>query len=135
MKWTGDAYRRNDKKRLIWISGCILGVVLIVAAVVLLINRDDSQQAKDASDTKSVIERVSDLYIVPQGETPTVAVIENVDKVADNKEFFENAIDGDYLLVYKKAKVALIYRAEAGKLVNAGPVTTDGSANAQQPQQ
>ncbi len=65
-------------------------------------------------------------------ETPTVATVKDVTTLAAKQNFFDNAHDGDYLIIYAQAKKALIYRESEDKLINVGPLTfsnTDAPAN------
>jgi hypothetical protein len=72
---------------------------------------------------------VSKLYYLPKDEKPTVAQIEDKSKL-EGQSFFTGAQNGDYLLVYTNAKIALLYREHDNKLVNVGPVNTDQNSNA-----
>ena len=70
---------------------------------------------------EDIIQRVGALYSLPSGEQPTVAQIKHQDKLRD-QAFFSNAQDGDSILIYPKAKLAIIYRQSTNKIINAGPV-------------
>ena len=70
--------------------------------------------------TASIMEKVGKIYELP-AEQATVAQINNKEKLKDQK-FFTKAKDGDYLLVYTQEKMAIIYREETNKIINAGPV-------------
>ncbi|MGD8373685.1 MAG: hypothetical protein PVI21_02395 [Candidatus Woesebacteria bacterium] len=87
----------------------------------VLKNDTEAQNKALAADVKS---QVSKIYAVPEGEEPTVARIENKDSLAD-QVFFAKAQNGDYVLVYEKSKLALLYRQQDGKLINAGPISTE----------
>lgn len=75
-----------------------------------------------------MLREVSDVYLLPTDEQPTIARITDVSKVGD-QVFFKDAQDGDVLLVYRQAKLALIYRPEVHKLVNVGPYRETDSQN------
>jgi hypothetical protein len=78
-----------------------------------------------AQDTKQrVVNAVGKLYNVPR-EEPTMARVSDVTKLRDSQEFFKNAQNGDYMLIYVKAKLAVLYREGANRIVNAGPVAED----------
>lgn len=108
--------------------------LLIVAAIVFVIvamaaiffagqffaSQPNSETA-DAAATQRIIGKVENLYMVPSGE-PTVAKVQNKEKLG-NQAFFSQAQDGDYMLVYAEAKLALLYREEINKLINVGPIT------------
>lgn len=87
-------------------------------------DRSDSTQGQAKETSKRIIENVSKLYVVPEREQPTVAAIQDKDKLKE-QGFFRQAKDGDYVIVYTKAKLALLYRESINKLVNVGPVSTE----------
>jgi hypothetical protein len=116
---------RQNKK--LFVALAIVVVVVLGIAGFLMFGRDNiSEEEKNKQETRTVIQKVGELYILPKDEDPTVAAITNKSKL-DGQEFFSNAKDGDYLIVYSKAKVALIYRQSVNKLVNAGPINADGA--------
>ena len=81
----------------------------------------ESQQTADR-----IQQAVAQMYLVPN-ETPTVAQIKDKSKLG-NQEFFKNAHNGDYLLLYKNNKLALVYRESVKKLVNVGPLAVDAGS-------
>jgi hypothetical protein len=66
--------------------------------------------------------KVARLVIVPSGETPTVATVSNADKLKA-QTFFANAKDGDKVIVYAKAKQAILYRPSTNQIVTMAPVS------------
>ncbi|MGH7157711.1 MAG: hypothetical protein ACREGD_01340 [Candidatus Saccharimonadales bacterium] len=107
-------------------------MAVLVFAVIALFFFKQYQKVKDnpsaaaKATSQRIVERVGQLYFLPPDEEPTVALIEDKSKLA-NQSFFIGVENGDYLLVYTKAKIALIYREEVNRLVNVGPVNTDQS--------
>jgi len=98
-------------------------VILIILVGVLFWKYQQAKQGDPAKETSArIIQKVSDLYLVPGGEEPTVAQIQDKEKLG-NQEFFKSSQNGDYLLIYQKAKVAIVYREDANKLVTVGPVS------------
>jgi hypothetical protein len=103
-------------------------IVVLLAAVGFLswkyqqLSKNSTNEAKETSSR--VIDKVAQLFIVPAGEEPTVAVIQDKEKLG-NKEFFKNAQNGDYLLIYQKEKVAIVFREKDNKLVTVGPISID----------
>jgi len=82
--------------------------------------------------TGKVVGEVSKLYgSLPNNETPTLAQVNDKSKL-ENQEFFKNAQNGDYILIYPNAKLAVIYREKENKLINVGPVSV-GSQQSQTP--
>ena len=75
--------------------------------------------------TSRVLHEVAAIYELP-GEQPTVARVDDVAKLV-NQPFFKDAQQGDYVLVYKGAKLALLYRESIHRLINVGPITVSSS--------
>lgn len=104
----------------------ILSIIVVILIVVVGVLFWKYQQAKTTDTAKAtsarIIQKVSKLYMVPEDEEPTVAQIQDKEKL-DNQEFFKKSENGDYLLIYQKAKVAIVYREKTNKLVNVGPVS------------
>ena len=75
--------------------------------------------AKEKTDT--LVTKVGKLYVLPK-ETPTVAEISDKEKLKD-QAFFNNAQNGDYLLLFTNAKQAIIYRESTNQLINVGPIS------------
>jgi hypothetical protein len=80
----------------------------------------NSQQSNIDKSTK-IVEAVDRLYRLPTDETPTVAAIQDKTKL-EGQEFFKDAANGDYLLIYKQAGFALLYSEKENRLINVRPV-------------
>ena len=115
------------RKKLLIGSAVGLVALLIVAVGVLgwkyyQVTRDVNKSA--AKTSQRITQAVSKIYLVPNNEQPTVAVIQDKGKLG-NQEFFKQAKNGDYILVYPKAKVALVYREQTNQLINLGPLSNN----------
>jgi hypothetical protein len=77
-----------------------------------------------------LIEKVGKIYDLPKDEKPTVALISDKNKLKD-QSFFEKAQNGDYLIMYTNAKLALLYREKENKLINVGPITIQDDSQQQ----
>jgi hypothetical protein len=73
-------------------------------------------------ETNSVLNKVKRLIIVPEGETPTIATISDVDKLKD-RAFFATAKNGDKLLIFTNAKKAILYDPVKDRIIDVGPVS------------
>jgi hypothetical protein len=110
--------------------GLLLVIIAIVVAVMMLQGKNEANAETDtdpkdnAATTSRIITKVGELYDLPKSEEPTVAAIQDKTKLA-NQEFFNKAVNGDYLLVYTEAKLALLYREDIDKLINVGHVNMD----------
>lgn len=109
------------------IIGIVLLACVLIAGVVIL-QRSAPQDLKAQSDT--IIRKVSKLYLLPLDEQPTVAEIKDVLSL-NQQEFYKDAQNGDFVLVYNKAKVAILYRESIDKLVKVSPVSAASEMGAQ----
>ena len=112
----------------------IAAIVVAVAAVIFagwLLMQNQQLQKKETATTSTksditneeVAKKVSAVYDAPK-ETPSVAKVADKSKLP-NEPFFQNAKQGDYVLIYPTAKIALIYRLSENKVVNIGPISTN----------
>jgi hypothetical protein len=82
------------------------------------------QGVSGLNDAERILKEVSMLAELPQGEIPTLLPISDKDKeTIKTIEFFKKAAIGDYVLVYKEAKFAVLYRPSTYKIINMGPQT------------
>ena len=133
MNISRDGFSGRTRSRFIIIIVIVVFAVLAGTAGYFFKQYKDLKNNPNAvvqATTKRIIANVSGLYLVPTDEEPTVAEIKDKDKLKD-QAFFKSAENGDHILIYGKAKMAIIYRERINKLVNVGPVTT-GSDNGSQ---
>ena len=115
---------RPEKTKLLLIASAVVIVLLALVAgffIVQYLNNQKSSGAVSAQTTKRVVGEVGKLYNLPN-EEPTVAQVKDKSKLQD-QVYFKDAADGDYLLIYTNAKLAILYRESANKLINVGPIT------------
>ncbi len=77
---------------------------------------------QNVNNPSVLIEKVSRLILLPKDETPSVATINNVVQLQKSWSFYENARNGDVLLIYFQAKKAYIYDPVENIIVNMGSV-------------
>jgi hypothetical protein len=116
-----------------------LGVVLLLVAggsAVFFYSQwkklNDDPSAVSKATTDRLKGEVGKIYALPNDEEPTVAKIEDKEKLKD-QTFFAKAENGDYILIYTKAKLALLYRDKERKLMNVGPITISDTSQTQAP--
>ena len=128
MEVTGGLGKRRLNNRLIIILGAVVFVVIAAAAgyyfwqYMNLKNDPDLVNKLNQETTSRITAAVGRFYALPTDEQPTIAKIQDKAKLKD-QVFFKNAENGDYILIYTKAKLALLYRENQNKLINVGPVT------------
>ena len=111
----------------------VLGVVIVLLGVASVyfylqyqkVKKDPNIVAQQETDV--LVKQVGKLIALPTDETPTVATVVDKDKLKD-QPFFANAQNGDKILIYTKAKKAIVYRPKDNKLVNVGPIAINQNA-------
>lgn len=78
-------------------------------------------------ELNSLVVRVGRLIELPKNETPTVATVSDVSRLK-GQQFFANAVNGDKVLIYEKAKKAILYRPSINKIIEVGPVNIGQTA-------
>lgn len=120
------------KKNLIYV---IIGALIILATGAGTFGyyyfqkyQDLENQSSQTTDTEAeireTIRKVSRLMELPQDEAPTVATIIDRGKLSD-QPFFAKTENGDKLLVYTKAKKAILYRPSTDKIIESTSVNLD----------
>ncbi len=109
--------------------------VLIVAVVVGLgygyihtkneLTKLSNPKTAGQSETQQIITQVSKSVDLPTGETPALATVSDASKLK-TQAFFKNAQNGDKVLIYTKAGVALLYRPSSKKIVQFAPLNLNG---------
>ncbi|MCX6792357.1 MAG: hypothetical protein NT149_04975 [Candidatus Gottesmanbacteria bacterium] len=116
----------------------IIGVALLVVlasapsvyffrqyqAAQMRINNPTEAAKQDAKDT---IAAVAKLMMLSEGEEPTVMQVTDVSKLKD-QPFFVNAKNGDKVIIYTKAKKAILYRPSVNKIIDVAPVNIGNTA-------
>lgn len=115
--------------RLFRIRIFVLTILLIAVAATAYYFYDQNKKTltllnnpKQATEqeTKDLTEKVGKLMTLPD-EKPTIISVVDKEKVKD-QPFFAKAENGDKVLVYTAAKKAILYRPNANKIIEVGPV-------------
>lgn len=80
-----------------------------------------ARQEASLDEIQSLISEVGKLIELPPGETPTLATVTEAEKVRE-QPFFQNAENGDKVLIYANAKKAYLYRPSAKKIIEVGVI-------------
>ena len=67
-------------------------------------------------ELQGIVDRVGQLIVLPEGETPTLATVADPDKLRD-QPFFAKAKVGDKVLLYTNAQKVILYDPAANKIV------------------
>ncbi len=122
----------GDKSARRFNNKVIIGFVLLFVGLALaagffgwqfFTQKKDPEKARQDMATR-ITEEVGRIYALPTDEKPTVAQVQDKSKLAD-QQFFDKAKNGDYVIIYQTAKLALLYRESAKKLINVGPISID----------
>ncbi len=77
------------------------------------------------SQIDETLKEVGKLYALPANEKPDVATVKDKEALKKQYPFFDQAENGDIVLIYKEAKLALLYRPGTKQLVKVGPVNIE----------
>ncbi len=77
-------------------------------------------------ETDKVKSEVANILDVPTDEEPTIATVSDVSKLS-NQTFFKKAQNGDKLIMYSKAKKAILYRPSTKKVIEVAPINLGDS--------
>lgn len=83
------------------------------------LKKDPQSVAKE--EIKGLVEKLSKLVVLPEGEEPVVATVTDKEKLKDQPVFAKTE-NGDKILIYSKAQKAYIYRPSANVLIDVIPV-------------
>jgi hypothetical protein len=118
----------------VMIAIAVLSVATIAStasATVFYVKLQDARQKQSApseSEKDRIAAKVGKLYDIPN-EEPTLARVSDPEKLRKEQDFFKNAKDGDYILVFPEAKIGILYRESTDKIINIGPVSVQPTTN------
>ncbi len=85
-------------------------------------------QKPDLDSVKVVKTLIARHYILPPSEEPALATITDATKL--QTPFLKHAKNGDKILIYQTAGVAIIYRPSLDRIVTVGPVNIQPTGSA-----
>ncbi len=117
----------EDKKNYAGLTAFLLVAIVALAGGLVYVGtlnrslRSANAQVAAVSDSAGTIKKISKYIELPKDEQPTVARINDVEKLLQtNPDFYASAKNGDLLVVY--TGMALIYRDTTDKLIKVAPV-------------
>jgi hypothetical protein len=140
---TPDIPNKVTNKNIQYIIGAVIVIAALVPSVYYYTQYQQAQARLTnpnlfaAEETKKYISQVGKLMMLPTGETPTLATVNDKDKLK-NQPFFANAENGDKVLIYSTAKKAILFRPSLNKIIdvapiNVGPVATGSATQSNTP--
>lgn len=119
-----------NAQKIIYVIAGVLLIGLAASAVYFYlqyqnIKKNPNQVTK--AETDALVAQVSKLINLPGDETPTIATVLDKEKLKD-QPFFAGAENGDKILIFTKAKKAVIFRPSQNRLINVGPIAIDQKA-------
>lgn len=116
------------KRKEVLIVGVVLLIIIALLPALYFYQKYQAAQLQITNPTEAAkrqaaetVAQVAKLMMLPTGETPTVAVIQDVTKLK-GQAFYTNAQNGDAVLIYTAAKEAIIYRPSIQKIIEVAPV-------------
>lgn len=114
--------------------GLVLIIAIIPAGYFYVQNKNTTNKLNDLQQklqgptsledaVKEVVGQVGKLVVLPSDEKPTLATVTDLSKLK-GQSFFVNAANGDKVLVYEKAKKAILYRPSLNKIVEMTPLSS-----------
>ncbi len=92
-------------------------------------NPNDAVSRLQQEQNATILDEIRQVYAIPEGETPTIATVEDVTKLTD-QPFFEGAENGDILVVLNDSSQAVLYRPSTKQLVKVGPISAGAQSEA-----
>jgi hypothetical protein len=114
----------------------VIVVILIIAALPAYYYYNQYQKAQvllqnpkasATAEAADLVNKVGRLIELPTTETPTIATVSDVTKLA-GQPFFANAKNGDKVLIFTQTKEAILYRESINKIIQVAPVNLGSGA-------
>lgn len=123
---TSAPYKRFSYiKRAVVIIALVAVVVGIMFGILRLINGYwpfASLETRQAVEVERAVAAVGAHILLPEGETPLVATITDAATLREEQPFYQNAEDGDQLLIYGQSLRAILWSPSRDIIINVGPV-------------
>lgn len=87
--------------------------------------KNSSPEQLQQAQTDSYIAAINRLYALPTDEKPDIATVKDKEALKKQYPFFDQAENDDIVLIYKNAKLAILYRPSSKQLIKVGPVNVE----------
>jgi len=81
-------------------------------------------------EVKEVLTKVGKLIELPVGEEPTVATVQDAEKIK-SQPFFAKAQNGYRVIIYTNARMAILFDEKGNKIMNVGTINMSTPSGAQ----
>lgn len=126
-------HRRPTRRQLVVIISVAIVLIVAISAAVFFFAKYNNLKQNSSNTSQDLQGRISKkvaMHFEAPNETPTIAQINNKSQLQKEQgEFFSNAQDGDYLVIYPKRQVAVIYREGVDRIINTGPIDLQSQNN------
>lgn len=124
------AQRNKRALKKIGIAVIIILALLGAARIFHWWNWGLSAQEIQQREVVSLVQKVGKLMILPHGETPVVATVTNAQLLKQSQPFYQDAQNGDVLMIYSQAQRAILYRPGTDMIINVGPIYVNKTGSA-----
>ena len=94
-------------------------------------NLQNDQKLTDEQRTQKRVDEVAKVYSLPGDEKPVFAIVSDEAKFREQYKVFDMGIKDDYLLLYQKAGLAVLYRPSDKKVIKTAQLTVKKEINVQ----
>jgi len=129
----------NQNRKMQLKLGPILVIVTLLAlgaAIFFFLKYRQVQQDPSVAtqvEAKKIGAKVAALLEVPQDETPSVATVTDKSKLND-QQFFAKSENGDKVVVYYSAGIAVLYRPSIDKIISVSPINVNTPSTSPSPE-
>ena len=103
----------------------VIFILAIGSAVCYFYNNNFKPKNNSQKETNEIVSLVGKLMVLPE-EQPTIATVTDIEQLKD-QPFFVNAKKGDIVLIYTKAKKAILYDPVSNKIVEVSFLNTNNN--------
>lgn len=100
----------------VFMMGSVVLLALSLAGYFAWKAHETNRVQPESEEVEMLVQEISTLAYLPEGEVPTLATVTNRDKL-DNQPFFRGAQNGDKILIYPRAGWAVLYRPSSQKVL------------------
>lgn len=100
-----------------WKRAVIISFATAVLSGILFVTARNWFTQVPLSTEEEVLKRLRDVVALPESEEPYIASITDRDRLAGEQAFFHRSQDGDLLIYYEQARLAILYRPDTQKII------------------